>query len=557
MNKPTFVVACLLLASAMHAQTVWHVDAAAAPGGNGTLASPFRTIQKAISAAQYGHQVSLEAGLYLEQIDFLGKAITIKSKRGAATTIVDAQGLGPVCSLVSGEGYNSVLKGVTLQSGIGLSGSLGALTSPGGDGGAGGVHLDNSGVSLIECVVRFCTGGAGGDSGLVGVTAGSGGPGAIRVGSRPSLIMNCEFDQNQGGNGGVALAIGEGGSGGAGALDLSAALVTGCTITSNVAGDASLFSGGIGGPGGVLVRGGVGAQPLRACRIALNQGGLGSSGAAALGGPGGAILLGGTDITSCEIVLNAGGGTQSASGYDGIGGVVLAGGGLVNCTVANNAATLIGGVDTAVGSVVQNSIIYGNQAYQLTGAAMVSYSCVEGGYPGVANIPDDPMFVGPPIGDFHLLPYSPCINAGLLGAQLSEGVDVDLEPRVTRGSPDMGADESNLRVFLTQANGPGTGVVVHHHHLLPGSEYYTLFTVSPCSPTTGVPFMGVCFSSAADLFAQFNLPIGVGPSHFQATHDAWLWGPYSIPPVQMEFVAVEMLNGTPVDSSPPGLFVVQ
>jgi len=33
-------------------------------------------------------------------------------------------------------------------------------------------------------------------------------------------------------------------------------------------------------------------------------------------------------------------------------------------------------------------------------------------YPGEGNISSDPLFVDPELGDFHLRPYSPCIDAG-------------------------------------------------------------------------------------------------------------------------------------------------
>ncbi|HYE95721.1 MAG TPA: hypothetical protein VD962_05895, partial [Rubricoccaceae bacterium] len=59
------VVVFWLAASAASAQTVWYVDADAAPGGNGTSwAQAFRDLQQGLSAAQSGHEVWVAEGVY-------------------------------------------------------------------------------------------------------------------------------------------------------------------------------------------------------------------------------------------------------------------------------------------------------------------------------------------------------------------------------------------------------------------------------------------------------------------------------------------------------------
>jgi hypothetical protein len=58
-----------------------------------------------------------------------------------------------------------------------------------------------------------------------------------------------------------------------------------------------------------------------------------------------------------------------------------------------------------------NSILAGED-----GQADLSYSCIQGGYPGLGNISDDPKFRDPANGDYSLLPDSPCIDtAGTSG----------------------------------------------------------------------------------------------------------------------------------------------
>jgi len=68
----------------------------------------------------------------------------------------------------------------------------------------------------------------------------------------------------------------------------------------------------------------------------------------------------------------------------------------------------------------------------------------EYGLGGQGNIGADPLFVAPDSNDFHLLPDSPCINAGdpdyVAGP---DETDIDGELRVMLGRIDMGADEFN------------------------------------------------------------------------------------------------------------------
>ncbi|MFB3138923.1 MAG: hypothetical protein ACE10B_06860, partial [Phycisphaerales bacterium] len=52
----------------------------------------YRTIQEAIDAAMDGDEVEVHPGTYFETIDFLGKAITVRSSDGPQVTIIDASG---------------------------------------------------------------------------------------------------------------------------------------------------------------------------------------------------------------------------------------------------------------------------------------------------------------------------------------------------------------------------------------------------------------------------------------------------------------------------------
>ena len=100
----------------------------------GTLQVPseYSTIQLAINASTDGDIVLIAPGTYYENINFIGKAITVASHfltTGNAThinnTIIDGSqpsnpNIGSVVSFRSGEDTTSVLYGLTIKGGTGL-----------------------------------------------------------------------------------------------------------------------------------------------------------------------------------------------------------------------------------------------------------------------------------------------------------------------------------------------------------------------------------------------------------------------------------------------------
>jgi Protein of unknown function (DUF1565) len=75
------------------------------------------TIQGAINSAKNEDTVLVSPGTYKENINFLGKAITVKSSKGPTVTVIDGGGISSVVTFSSNETLTSVLRGFTLQNG--------------------------------------------------------------------------------------------------------------------------------------------------------------------------------------------------------------------------------------------------------------------------------------------------------------------------------------------------------------------------------------------------------------------------------------------------------
>ncbi len=133
---------------------------------------------------------------------------------------------------------------------------------------------------------------------------------------------------------------------------------------------------------------------------------------------------------------------------------------ITNCTIVGNFLQGIwGGKPT-----ITNSIIYDNgrgcDSVQIVAdEATVTYSNIQGSWPGEGNIDADPMFTEPGYwdenstpenlnddlwvdGDYHLRRESPCVNAGdpAFTAEVF-GVDIDGGRRIDGGRVDIGCDE--------------------------------------------------------------------------------------------------------------------
>ncbi len=134
--------------------------------GKAPLARQFGKIQSAINAAENGDEVVIRPGRYRENIDFKGKAITVRSINPAdskvvAGTIIDGNKKGSVVTFQSKEWLDSVLAGLTLTNGLGPMKKYGGEAKPSSSG--GGVLCWQASPVLTHCVItrNEAVGGAG------------------------------------------------------------------------------------------------------------------------------------------------------------------------------------------------------------------------------------------------------------------------------------------------------------------------------------------------------------------------------------------------------------
>jgi len=432
----------------------------------------YGTIQSAINASADGDIITITPGIYGENINFLGKAITVRSEDPndpdiATATIIDSGKQGSVVTFENGEGNGSILSGVTVQNGSSIRY-------------AGGIHCQNSSPAISHCLITHNSsvdsgGGIGCDQtssptisncNLIENSSLSGG-GIFCDRSSPTIV-DCLISKN--------LAIDSENSRGGGGIFLnnSAPSISKCTITNNSASCG----------GGINCFGPTCCQPkINNCTISQNlasgQGGGIYYQCDALSIANSTIIENSADcgggiyctwpitgfatnwtVTNCVIARNSArsGAGINCSGYDSSVPVPeynFPSPKITNCTIIGNSASSSGGgIFCDLSSpVVTNCIIWENSPFGIAGglagrinpiirntnpvirninplaqtgytgtgtlfgqapnpSPKITYSNVQGGYRGQGNIDLPPLFTDSSIGDFHLQYCSPCVDAG-------------------------------------------------------------------------------------------------------------------------------------------------
>ena len=140
-------------------------------------------------------------------------------------------------------------------------------------------------------------------------------------------------------------------------------------------------------------------------------------------------------MTNCLISGNSA--SQSGGG--------ICGGLICNCTIVSNTAYSGGGASLSLSRLARltNCIVFYNSATtsaNYLSGPVFSYCCTTPLPAKVGNFTNEPGFVNPAAGDFHLQTNSPCINAGLNSA-MAGSIDLDGNPRISGGAVDLGAYE--------------------------------------------------------------------------------------------------------------------
>jgi predicted outer membrane repeat protein len=405
--------------------------------------SVYSTIQAAIDAAWTGDTIRVADGTYRgngnTNVDFGGKALTLRSENGPAACLIDCRGLAGGFYFHSGEDSHSVVDGFT-------------ITNAGDVDMGGGILCVASSPTISDCTF------------LANEAAYYGSGICNQYGSHPT-ITRCTFTNNS-----VSPAGADAGGGAVANRFGSDPIISDCTFTGNTAGEN----------GGAMVNTEDSQPQIIRCRFQNNTAGV-QGGAVANMGQSHPVFS--QCVFADNSVLSSGGAVYCQTGTethfdhclftdnlaDRLGGAIANDGAtvnLTNCTLsANEGKWYGGGLWNGAGSIayIEDSILWGNtdgrsvpqsenaQIVRDNAGVTVNYACVQGllvGLPGLGNIGSDPLFADPNNGDYHLRS-----RAGRWDASQQLWVtDTVTSPCIDAGNPERSLGEEPLSTSLDPAN---------------------------------------------------------------------------------------------------------
>ena len=377
------------------------------------ISPDFLEIQKLLCTAINGDEIILSPGTYRESLQFCGADVVLRSTDPedpaiVASTVLDAQGLGPAVCLVGSETSASAIAGLTIRGGSGYGG--GGVCG-GGDEDHSLVAVRNNVITRNSIGVRDCDGAI--ENNIVVDNRGGG------IADCDGAIQNNIISRNRRGVsscGGTIQANTISENSGSGVIDCNG-LIRGNVITGNTAEEEG---GGLAHCRGIIENNLISRNSTRtdggglySCNAIIRNNKITANSAQVGGGLYDCFPLTGQEIIQNNTIFG-----NSAS-Y---------GGGLADCFVP-----------------IENCIIWGNTApegAELFGSAVPNHSCIQGWTQGgEGNISENPRFADPVLDNVHLLPDSPCIDGGKNEEWMREALDLDRNPRIWNGTVDMGAYE--------------------------------------------------------------------------------------------------------------------
>jgi len=377
------------------------------------------TIQAAINGAQDGDVVLVAPGVYIENLDFIGKKIQVKGAQGPSKTKIDGNHAGCVVSFLNNETLDAIIEGFYITNGYAYSGA--------------GICCNHASATIRNNIIadNYAYNSGGGiscyySSNVImhdnivrdNVAEWSGGGFNVKF-SQSEILRNTVYGNLAGKRGGgVRFASGS------------------FCMENNV-----IFNNWARYGGGVTV----------GCDPSTMMNNLIYGNVASFYG-GGIHATGLFPINSNNTVY----GNKANVGGGGISFGYTATGEINNMILWSNTAPV--GREIWLGETGKPSHM------------SIRYSDLKGGAPAVHAEPGcsltfgpgvlnaDPLFVNGAKGDLHLLHASPCRNAGDSAAPSLPIEDFEGDPRVVNNSVDIGADEHFTHLYYTGLAEPGGSV---------------------------------------------------------------------------------------------------